>query len=300
MPEMSVLLPARNAQDTVAHAVASTLRALPRDAEIVVLDDGSCDATAERAERAGGGDARLRVLRRPPSGGISRALATLLAETDSRFVARMDADDVTLPARFRHSLPLLGEHDVAFTQVMTLRGRALRPQAPVPLSADAMPLHLLLTNPLCHPTMIAHREVVERVGGYRDVPAEDYDLWIRAALDGARLVRSGRWGLLYRLHDAQITASAAWRSRSWDDDEQARVFADLARVLTGRPLRRLVAIAQEPWHRRDVLLAEFESAVAPAVARVPGLQGRLLERRLHRRLADARRAPAPLIGETRP
>lgn len=49
MPRLSVILPALNAEDTVARAVSSTLRALPADAELVVLDDGSTDDTANRA-----------------------------------------------------------------------------------------------------------------------------------------------------------------------------------------------------------------------------------------------------------
>ncbi len=290
MPELSVLLPAKDAAATVARAVSSTLRALPADAELVVLDDGSRDATAQRAAAAAGGDPRVRVLSRPPSGGITTALSTLLAETDSRLVARMDADDVTLPGRFRASVPLMADHDLAFTQIVELRGRRPAPQPPVPLTAEAFPYHLLLTNPACHPTMIAHRALLERVGGYRAVPAEDYDLWLRCAAAGARLARSARWGLLYRIHAGQITASGAWRRSSWEDPSQAQVFGDLAEQLTGVRLRRLVAVARLEPDARETELERTEAALRPHAARLGGIQGRFLARRLDTRLAWARAA----------
>lgn len=317
MPELSVLLPARNAEGTIARAVSSTLRALPRDAELVVLDDGSTDGTAERARQAGrdvgarGG--RLRVVTRPASGGISRALGSLLEMTDSRLVGRMDADDVSLPGRFRTTCAAIdGGDDVVFTQIIDLVGRRLRPQPPLGISPRAFPLHLLLTNPVSHPTMVARREVIETVGAYRDVPAEDYDLWIRCAAHGARLRRVAPWGLLYRGHPGQITASQEWRNSSWTDPRQADAFAELSEKVTGRRLTRLVALtAVDPPHRAE-RLAEFTAAVEPAVNAVGGPQGIVLRRRLRTRIrqienwAPAPAAPAPdnrgttAAGEDRP
>ena len=102
MPELSVLLPARNAAGTIGRAVASTLRAMPSDSELVVGDDSSTDATAERAQEAAAGDPRLRVLPiAPGEGGVARVLGQLMAATDSSLVGRMDADDVSLRGRFR-------------------------------------------------------------------------------------------------------------------------------------------------------------------------------------------------------
>ena len=82
--------------------------------------------------------------------------------------------------------------------------------------------HLLLTNPVCHPTMLATRDIIDRVGGYRSVPAEDYDLWIRVASAGGRIRRLASWGLLYRIHPGQVTGNKAWRSDSWKNPDQAQ------------------------------------------------------------------------------
>lgn len=286
MPELSVLLPARNAEATVHRAVTSTLRAMPRDAELVVLDDGSTDSTAAvvRSVR----DPRLRLIEGQGSGGVANALDLLLDRTDSDLVARMDADDVSLPWRFRTTLPALDrDADVVFSPVIAWNGRtpwSARPGVPVPISPEAFGLHLLMTNPVSHPTMLARRSVLEAAGGYRDAPSEDYDLWLRLAADGVPARRVATWGLLYRVHPDQVTASADWRRESWDSPEQAMAFADAAERLTGRRLNRLVRIPSLDPREREEALAEYEAAVRPLVAGFPGLQGAFLRRRLEQRL----------------
>ena len=289
MPRLSVLLPARNAQNTVGEAVSSTLRALPRDAELVVLDDGSTDATAARAADAGRGDARLRVESQPPSGGIAVALNWLLAHTDSELVGRMDADDITLPWRFRSALPALGRGaDIVFNQVLYTTGARTRPAVPLGITPAAFGLHLLLTNPVSHPAMVATRAVLDSVRGYRAVPAEDYDLWMRAVSAGFRLRRLGVWGLKYRVPPDQITASTTWRSASWDNADQAEAFGDLSAALVGERLTRIVTLAQHDASTRERELAHFADLIRTAGRRLGPVQHAALEHRLRSRLAWAR------------
>ena len=108
MPELSVILPARNAAGTIRRAVASTLAAMPRDSELVVGNDSSSDSTVGEAirgaSRGGVVDPRLRIEDiTPGEGGVSRVLTQLMERTDSRLVGRMDADDVSLKGRFRRT-----------------------------------------------------------------------------------------------------------------------------------------------------------------------------------------------------
>lgn len=291
MPELSVLLPARNAAATIAQAVTSTLRAMPRDAELVIVDDGSQDATADEATAAAervGKAAHMRIIGHEGSGGVSHALNFLLESTDSALVARMDADDRCLPWRFTRSLAALqAGNDMVFTQIIEDRGRRLTPKPPIGIAPEAFGLHLLLTNPVSHPTMLARRELLSELEGYRHLPAEDYDLWMRAALAGARIRRLPLWGLLYRMHDAQITASAQWRQSSWDNPEQAQVFAQLSESLVGRPLERIVSLAALPPARKAAALLDFRSALLPAINAQEPLSARILRRKLYERLAWA-------------
>lgn len=297
MPELSVLLPARNAAATIGQAVATTLRAMPRDAELVVLDDGSHDGTADEAAAAAtraGKPSQMRIICHEGSGGVSRALNILLEATDSALVARMDADDRCLPWRFSRSMPALRRgDDMVFTQIIEERGRRLIPRPPLGITPEVFGLHLLLTNPVSHPTMLARRDLLTSLGGYRHVPAEDYDLWMRAALAGARLRRLPLWGLVYRMHNTQITASSQWRMDSWNNPEQAEVFARLSESLVGHRLQRLVTIASMPPADKAVELAAFNRAILPAIDAHKGVAAQILRRRLGQRLAWARSYTPP-------
>ncbi|KGM13946.1 glycosyltransferase family 2 protein [Cellulomonas bogoriensis] len=287
MPRLSVLMPVRDGEATVGPAVRSTLRALPCDAELVVYDDVSSDRTPQVLAQVH--DARLRVVRGEHPAGVAGGLNHLLECTDSLLVARMDADDVVLPGRFTRQLRAVARHDVVFSTVVDWRpdARRLRPNAPVPVSADAFGLHLLVTNPVSHPTMLARRSALDAVGGYRDLPSEDYDLWVRLALAGRTMTRLATPALAYRVHGAQVTASDAWRARSWADPRLGEVYGDLSERLLGERFARLVSCTEATPDVLDAL-DDFEERMVLAAARLSTGQARFLLAKLRRRLAAVR------------
>ena len=105
MPEVSVLLPVRDGARTLALAMVSVLEQSFGDFELLVLDDGSVDASPDIA--LGFGDPRVRLLR----DGAKRSLAARLNQgidaATGRYIARMDADDVCFPERFAHQVARL-------------------------------------------------------------------------------------------------------------------------------------------------------------------------------------------------
>src|SRR5699024_4400219 len=105
--------------------------------------------------------------------------------------------------------------DASFTGLLTTdeRMRIIRPPGLVPISAEALPYALVLGNPLPHGGFFGCRSAVVDAGGYRDVPVEDYDLWLRMATKGSRMARIARPGYLYRSHATQSTASTSWQIR---------------------------------------------------------------------------------------
>lgn len=285
MPEISVLLPARNAATTIVGAVRSTLADLPRDAELVVLDDGSSDGTALQLEQVS--DPRLRLLTRERSTGLSSALNYLLDKTDSRLVARMDADDITLRGRFRSSRRAMVDGiDMVFTSALGFKGRRLRPAVPLPISFSAFPYHLLLSNPVRHDALLARRSAISQLGGYREVPSEDYDLWLRSALSGDRLVVTSWYGVACRDHPNQVTASPDWRQRSQSNPQMAEVFSELSASLLGRPFPRLVTLGAES----EATLEEFSAVFRESIRGFPLAQRLALLRKLSVRRAQVRRS----------
>lgn len=233
MPRLSVLMPARNAESTIARAVRSTLRSLPADAELVVQDDGSTDATHDRLLEI---DDRRLVVHRGAGMGVAAALNRLLAVTDSEHVARMDADDIVLPGRFRAQAHAVasGAH-VVFGSVVQF-GRSiqqLRPTSPVRLQGQVLRFGLLATNPFSHPTLYATRAAVEGVGAYQPCAAEDYDLWLRLAAADVPMMRLRRPVLLYRVHAGQTSVSDEWQRASIAEETLVRSYDRLAETLLG-------------------------------------------------------------------
>jgi succinoglycan biosynthesis protein ExoU len=95
---VDVLVAAWNRADTIGKAVSSAL-AQPEVQTVIVVDDGSTDDTADRAEWAGVGTGRVIVIREPTNRGPSAARNVALAASNARWIAVLDADDYLLPGR---------------------------------------------------------------------------------------------------------------------------------------------------------------------------------------------------------
>src|SRR5512135_2360966 len=98
-PLASVLMAARNAERCVARAVSSVLRQSLDDLELLVVDDGSTDATAKVVLEMARSDDRIRVLRHAVGRGQAAALNLAVAAARGRLLATLDADDEAEPDR---------------------------------------------------------------------------------------------------------------------------------------------------------------------------------------------------------
>ncbi|MDQ1204475.1 glycosyltransferase family 2 protein [Microbacterium sp. SORGH_AS_0862] len=230
MPRLTVMMPAYNAAGHITTAIRSTLRAMPRDSELLVLDDCSTDDTIKIVARFG--DSRVRLITSDENGGGGAARIRMLLETDSEFVASMDADDVAFPWRFRMQLDALKRHDVVFGSAIRFGGGPgrVRPSSVVPLNSDESPSALLFHNPYFHPTMAARRDCLLAVGGYRPLRvAQDYELWLRLATAGFRLRRISVPLIGYRESPSQVTRGQDYLDRVRHSPELRETYVAHAR-----------------------------------------------------------------------
>ena len=180
-PRVSVLLPVRDGARFLHEALESVLAQTLADFELLVVDDGSTDATPEIL--ASVRDERLRALRQDRL-GLVPALNRAVAEARAPFLARMDADDVSFPERLDRQVAYLDARpEVALLAVGVETSGGAR--IVLPDDDAALRRRLLLRNPFAHGSVAVRREALERAGGYRaDYGAnEDYDLWRRIARD---------------------------------------------------------------------------------------------------------------------
>jgi len=191
-PLISVVLPARNAAKTIRRAVDSILAGSYRALELIVVDDGSTDATAEQVKQIS--DPRLRLFRQPHA-GVAEAMNRAVAEARGPLIARMDADDFSHPHRLRRQLDHLRRNRLDIVggrvRIVDAAGR------PVPslqryqrwvnsrLSHEEIKADRFVESPLVNPTVLARAEVFQLKCRRGDFP-EDYDLWLRALHAGFR------------------------------------------------------------------------------------------------------------------
>ena len=181
-PAVSVLMAVRNGVPWVREAAQSVLTQTASDLELIVIDDGSTDGTANVL--ASIDDARLRVERQPPR-GLTPSLNRALSLARAPLIARLDADDLAAPERLACQRRFLDAHpDVALlgtgAREVDTGGREVA--VVVPPEEDAAIRHTLIRrNPFIHSSVMARRSVLIDVGGYDErLPvAQDYDLWMR-------------------------------------------------------------------------------------------------------------------------
>jgi len=214
-PRLSVLLPVFNAEDTLHEALESLRRQTFQDFEIVAIDDGSTDSTPRLLAAWATREPRLRVVRRPHHGVVA-ALQAGLALCRAPLVARMDADDIALPQRLAAQVSFLEAHPqvaVVGCQVEPFPphrvGQGLRRYLAwqnALLDDAAIRREIFVESPLTHPSVVFRREVVLSVGGYRDPGwPEDYDLWLRLYLAGARFGKIPQVLLRWRERPNRLT-----------------------------------------------------------------------------------------------
>lgn len=213
-PRVTVLMPVHNGAAHLASAVRSVLEQTFTDLELLVVDDGSTDPTAEILTSAR--DPRLRVLHMPRR-GIVAALNTGLDAARGQLLARMDSDDLADPERLARQVAFLDRHPgvvacgTDYELFGAATGRVRMPRTPAQCRAR-----------LLFGTCIAHSSALLRLAVLHDTRtryraeythAEDYKLFSELSRLGD-LANLPFPGLRYRVDAAQISATASTRQRA--------------------------------------------------------------------------------------
>lgn len=189
-PIISVIMPAYNAERTLADAIESILSQNFRDFELIVVDDGSTDNTATLLKQYAQSDARIVILTNTPNQGISRSRNRALKAARGDYIACLDSDDVAEPSRLTAQLEymtqhpdcvLLGSDLTIIDEASTIVGRRVYPHNDHELR-KALPR----VNPFAQPASMFRIDPAREIGGFReDLPlCEDYDLFFRLAEQG--------------------------------------------------------------------------------------------------------------------
>ncbi|MCO6441976.1 MAG: glycosyltransferase [Nitrococcus mobilis] len=203
---VSVILPFYNSKRMLRTALESLRNQRLETMEIVAIDDGSSDASAALLEAAARQGLSVNLLKNYRNIGIVASLNRGLDEARGRFIARMDADDISMPHRISHQVAFLEKTGIDLCGSWFVEfGQGISRTVRWPYTEAALRAAILFQNTICHPTVMARREVFEQFR-YRETYrlAEDYDLFARASAK-FRLANIPEPLLRYRRHPQQAT-----------------------------------------------------------------------------------------------
>ena len=180
-PDVSVVMSVYNGGPFLGQAIESILGQSHSDFEFIVIDDGSSDDSADTI--ASYRDARLRVVRHTENAGLASRLNEGFALATGRYIARMDADDVSLPDRLARQIKFMkaDAYVGACGTWVDVAGDGVSQRWEYPTSHKAIHARLLFDCAMAHPTVMFDRIRLQKARLSYDSSypcAQDYDLLV--------------------------------------------------------------------------------------------------------------------------
>jgi glycosyltransferase involved in cell wall biosynthesis len=247
MPALSIIMPFRNAADTLPACLGSIARQTLGDFELLAIDDGSTDSSAALVRARAADDARVHLLE-PGRVGLVAALNLGVEQARAPLLARMDADDLMHPGRLglqqayleaNPSVALVASQVAPFPRRLVRAGyqEYVRWQNSC-LTPEQIAAAIYIESPLAHPSVVLRRAALEATGGaYADGPfPEDYELWLRLHRAGLPMAKLPRVLLAWRESPGRASRVDPRYRREAFDELRARFLAEEPRLRQGRDL----------------------------------------------------------------
>lgn len=297
MPAVSVIMPAYNVERYVEEALRSALTQTFPDLEVLVVDDGSTDRTADVVRPIAAVDSRVRLIQQE-NRGLAGARNTALRAARAPLLALLDSDDVWLPEFLEQQVTILRSRPEV--DIVTGNGRCLggphdgRLARPCPDPRPVPDLASIIGDERSVFIMsVFRRRVYDTIGPFDETMRtnEDYDFWLRAAMAGFRFARNDTPLGLYRVRVDSLSANDLRMLRGI-----LRVYEKLRPKLADRPRELDILDLQLERFKTEWLAAEARAALE--AANFDGAREHL--RALHARRGGATLAIARLMARWAP
>lgn len=202
-PKISVIMSVYNGLPYLKAAVRSILNQTHKNFEFIIVDDASNDGTWDYLKSFR--DKRVKLVKNPKNLGLAKSLNIALRQAQGEYIARMDADDVSLPRRFERQIKFLTKNpdiDICGTWVNLIdeAGKIIG-EKKYPKRDSEIKKQLVWQLAIIHPTFMAKASFFKQLSGYNpefDL-AEEYELLMRAS-NNFKMANIGQKLLLWRLH----------------------------------------------------------------------------------------------------
>lgn len=212
LPSVSVILPAYNCEKYIGKAIQSILQQTLFDFELIIINDGSTDNTDSIIHEFK--DQRIVYQKNAENKGLIYSLNTAISLAKGNYIARMDADDISLPGRLAAQKDFLDQNEHTAVIASTIEFINDREEKKGNWQLDRETIthrqikkEMLRQNCIAHPTVMMRSEIIKQLK-YKEYQKniEDYDLWLRLLCRGFKIEKLDKPLLLYRLHDSSITS----------------------------------------------------------------------------------------------
>ncbi|MEH2279471.1 MAG: glycosyltransferase family 2 protein [Nostoc sp.] len=273
---VSVILPTFNMGMYISRAIDSILSQTLEDFELIVLNDGSTDQTADILAAYAQQDQRIVVVHNPKNIGLIRTLNKGLEIAQGTLVARQDADNYSTPTRLAEQVSYLEQHPhigLVGTRVFVIDDHKQTISNNIypcfVLPSTLIPWELLFYPYFSHDTIVARRDLLLQVGGYRldRIHAEDYDLWYRLSRVTQLAILPNIRGYLYRNPEGVSQKFADAQNQTCKQIIRDAMSELLSKSISLTDAHIMFKIARtailstaDEMHRCEVLLSQLHTA----------------------------------------
>lgn len=218
-PLVSLIMSVHNGEQWLDEAIRSIVQQTYTNWEFIIIDDASERPAREILDRYRN-DARIKIERTETRQGLTKNLNTALSRCKGHFIARMDADDISLPHRLEKQVAYLQQHPATaavagFIELIDEAGNITGVWADDRRATDRYTIRHMLPakNCLAHPSVMMPADVL-RTYRYNEVQihSQDWDLWLRLEADDKVIEKINETLVLYRIHSSSVTHISNKRS----------------------------------------------------------------------------------------
>lgn len=187
---ISVIMGIYNCADTLDESIESLLAQTYDKWKLIMCDDGSSDNTYEVAKKYSDQDPeKFILLKNEKNMGLNYTLNKCLSAADTKYVARQDGDDISLPERFEKEIEVLENNpDISIVSTAMIYFDAGGDWGKNTVKQNPVKKDFVYGTPFCHAPCMVKREAYETVNGYTEAKrllrVEDYHLWIKMYKNG--------------------------------------------------------------------------------------------------------------------
>jgi len=209
MPEISVIMPVYNGEKYLSEAIESILSQTFKDFEFIIINDGSTDQTENIIKSYN--DSRIIYKKNVENLGLSKSFNIGIALSHGEYIARMDADDISVPKRFERQIQFLKKRlavDIVGSS-MTLVDEHGEEYDTYRRQLDHVDIKFscLFSTPMMHPTVMGKTKIFKDHHYNENLRnSEDYELWSRLLFEtNTHFANIHEPLLLYRIYPHSFT-----------------------------------------------------------------------------------------------